>query len=164
MVPKISASNSSPLVFLCCRATFFSWTVFWQSWRRKPTSVSMTLFSLHGILCTSHWGKVQFTAINASFSLLGSNMAKKLSATLFSECVNDWKSRPMAVGPMISRVRRLYKITIIYLWSLKRGGIHTLPRRSTRYSQLGWTRLGSPSFLLRAERAKLQSSPTSTDT
>jgi hypothetical protein len=39
--------------------------------------------------------------------MLGSKVERKVSTTLFSEWVRDWKSRPIAAGPIISKVRRL---------------------------------------------------------
>ena len=56
----------------------------------------------------SHCGNMKLIARKAIFSLEGSRMARKLSATLLSRFWRERKSRPMAVGPMMSRVRRLF--------------------------------------------------------
>ena len=115
MVPRISASSSLAATPDCMMAAFFSRTISVHISRRKPVSMSTNRFNLQGIWRVNHWGRTMFMARKAIFSLVGSRMARKLSATLFSGVWRDWKSRPMAAGPIISRVRRLDFLALRYL-------------------------------------------------
>lgn len=96
---------------------------------RKPVSVSITLFRRQGSRRANHCGRIKLMARKAIFSLVGSRIARKLSATLFSGLCRERKSRPMAAGPMISRVRRLgslseYKRSKVDTISLPRPHAH----------------------------------------